>query len=266
MAHIFHVLTIALYAAATAAYLACLFCSSDTIILWGRRILAGGCFAHILSTIHLVSLKRHLPLTEMQESLSFLALLLVVFFLFFERKYRVATLGSFITPLALLMLIVSGGLHGEARELPPILQSNWFWFHTMLAFMSYAAFAIACGVAVIYLLQRHFLKKKNLGPLFRRLPSLETLDEISYRALSAGFPLLTAAIISGAIWSEQAAGSYWTWDPKQTWSFVTWLVYAALLHGRLTAGWRGRRAAILSIIGFIAVLVTFLGVKHGISW
>ena len=266
MTHFFFSLTLSLYAGATAAYLVCLFRTSPGLTRWASRLLAAGCIAHILSTVHLASLGKHLPLTNMQESLSFFSLMTVAVFLFFERKYKVTTLGSFVTPVALLMLIISSALHGEPRQLPPILQSNWFWFHALLAFASYAAFAIAFGVAVMYLIQRHFLKTKHFGALFQKLPSLETLDEISYHSLAFGFPLLTVAIISGAIWSEKAMGSYWVWDPKQTWSLITWLIYAALLHGRLTVGWRGKRAAILSIIGFIVLLITFIGMKHSITW
>jgi ABC-type transport system involved in cytochrome c biogenesis permease subunit len=92
------------------------------------------------------------------------------------------------------------------------------------------------------------------------------MDEISYRCLTVGWPLLTIAIISGSIWSEKAMGNYWIWDRKQTWSLIIWFIYAALLHGRITIGWRGKRAAILSIIGFIVVLFTFLGMKHSIIW
>ena len=100
-----------------------------------------------------------------------------------------------------------------------------------------------------------------MGPLYQKLPSLDVLDEINYRCLSFGFPLLTVAIITGAIWAETAWGTYWSWDPKETWSLITWFIYAALLHGRLTTGWRGRRAAVLSIIGFFVLLFTFLGVN-----
>jgi cytochrome c-type biogenesis protein CcsB len=266
MTHLFFSLTLGLYCCATAAYLACLWRTSPTLSKWASRLLASGCIAHILSTVHLASKASHLPLTNMQESLSFFSLMIVAAFLIFERRYKVTTLGSFVTPLALLMLAVSSALHGEVRQLPPILQSNWFWIHALLAFFSYAAFTIAFGVAVIYLIQRHFLKKKHFGSLFQKLPPLETLDEISYRCFAIGFPLLTVAIISGAIWSEKAMGSYWAWDPKQTWSLITWIIYAALLHGRLTIGWRGRRAAILSIIGFAVLLITFFGMKHSISW
>jgi cytochrome c-type biogenesis protein CcsB len=266
MTHLFFSLTLGFYVCATAAYFACLFRTSARLSQWATRLLATGCIAHILSTVHLASRAKHLPLTNMQESLSFFSLVIIGAFLIFERRYKVTTLGSFVTPVALVMLIGSSAMHGELRQLPPILQSNWFWFHALLAFVSYAAFTIAFGVAVVYLIQRRFLKTKHFGVLFQRLPPLDTLDEISYRCLAVGFPLLTVAIISGAIWSEKAVGSYWVWDPKQTWSLITWLIYAALLHGRLTIGWRGKRAALLSIVGFLVLLITFFGMKHSITW
>ena len=266
MTHLFFYLTLGFYVCATATYFACLFRTSAGLALWASRLLTTGCIAHILSTVHLANKAKHLPLTNLQESLSFFSLMIIGAFLIFERRYKVTTLGSFVTPVALVMLIGSSAMHSELRQLPPILQSNWFWFHALLAFVSYAAFAIAFGVAVIYLIQRHFLKTKHFGVLFQRLPPLDTLDDISYRCLAVGFPLLTIAIISGAIWSEKAVGSYWVWDPKQTWSLITWLIYAALLHGRLTIGWRGKRAAILSIVGFVVLLITFFGMKHSITW
>jgi cytochrome c-type biogenesis protein CcsB len=266
MTHLFFSITLGLYFCATGAYLACLLRTSPVLSQWASRLLAAGFIAHILSTVHLASNAGHLPLTNMQESLSFFSLMIIGAFLIFERRYKVTTLGSFVAPVALIMLSVSSALHGQVRQLPPILQSNWFWIHALLAFISYAAFTIAFGVAVIYLIQRRFLKTRHFGALFQKLPPLETLDEISYRCFVIGFPLLTIAIISGAIWSEKAMGSYWDWDPKQTWSLVTWFIYAALLHGRLTIGWRGKRAAILSIIGFAVLLITFFCMKHSITW
>jgi cytochrome c-type biogenesis protein CcsB len=266
MTHLFFILTAALYGCATAAYLACLVRTSSMLTIWSGRILAAGFIAHLLSTIHLASKMKYLPLTNMQESLSFFSLAIVGGFIFFERRYKVTTLGSFIIPVALMMRIASSSLHAQVHQLHPVLQSNWFWFHALMAFASYACFTIAAGIAVMYLIQRYFLKTKQFGTLFQKLPSLETMDDISYRCLTFGFPLLTVAIISGSIWSEQAMGSYWVWDPKQTWSLIIWLIYAALLHGRITIGWRGKRAAILSIFGFIVVLITFLLMKHSIVW
>jgi cytochrome c-type biogenesis protein CcsB len=267
MSQIFFYATLALYGGSTLAYLLFLFRSTPLLAIWSNRLITTGFIAHLLSTIHRFVLTGQLPITNMHESLSFFSLTIVGLFIYFERRYRVTILGSFVTPLALVMLIVSSALPNEVKHLSPLLQSNWFWVHALVAFISYAAFTITCAASVMYLIQQHFLKKKHFGSLFRKLPSLETLDDISYRCLTIGFPLLTVAIISGAIWSEQSVGSYWNWsDKKQTWSLITWFIYAALLHGRLTTGWRGKKAAILSIIGFFVLLITFICMKHSITW
>lgn len=267
MSRIFFFCTLALYGSATMAYMIYLIRTSPLVALWANRLITTGFIAHLLSTIHLFVLTGHLPITNMHESLSFFSLTIVGAFIFFERSYRLAILGSFVTPLALLAIIASSALPSEIKQLAPILQSNWFWVHAIMAFVSYAAFTITFTTSVMYLIQQYFLKKKHFGALFRKLPPLETMDDISYRCLTIGFPLLTVAIISGAIWSEQAVGNYWNWsDAKQTWSLITWFIYAALLHGRLTTGWRGKRAAILSIAGFLVLLITFIGMKHSISW
>lgn len=262
MSQIFFFITLALYSCATLAYLVYLIRTTQTLATWANRLVLVGFTAHLLSTIHRFSSAGHIPITNMHESLSFFSLAIVGAFIFFERKYRVTILGSFVIPLALMLIIASSAYPTAIRELNPALRSNWLWFHTTMAFIAYAVFTIAFGAAVIYLIQQHFLKKKRLGALFQKLPSLNTLDDINYRCLTVGFPLLTVAIISGAIWAEKAWGTYWSWDPKETWSLVTWFVYAALLHGRLTTGWRGRKAALLSIIGFAILLFTFLGVNY----
>src|SRR5450631_2414974 len=124
MTHLFFSLTLGLYSCATVAYLACLLRTSPTLTTWASRLLATGCIAHILSTVHLANMEKHLPLTNMQESLSFFSLLIIAAFLIFERRYKVTTLGSFVTPVALVMLGISSALHGVTRQLPPILQSN----------------------------------------------------------------------------------------------------------------------------------------------
>lgn len=112
----------------------------------------------------------------------------------------------------------------------------------------------------MYLLQERELKSKRFGFFFSRLPSLESLDQLGSHCLTAGFVFLTLGIISGSIWARQAWGTYWHWDPKETWSLITWFLYAAQIHQRFTAGWRGKRAAVMAIIGFSAVLFTLWGV------
>ncbi|HEX9023134.1 MAG TPA: c-type cytochrome biogenesis protein CcsB [Geobacteraceae bacterium] len=253
--------TLTLYAVATVAYLAFLLKPRPILGRAAHWLVAGGFLIHLAFTIARYVEAGHTPITNLHESLSFFSLTIVGVFIVFERKYHVFILGSFVTPIALLLMLASSQYSAAIPELPPALKSKWLFVHSTLAFLSYATFAVAFGAAIMYLIQERFLKKKRLGPLYQKLPSLDLLDEINYRCLTLGFPLLTVAIITGAIWAETAWGTYWSWDPKETWSLVTWLIYAALLHGRLTTGWRGRRAAYLSIAGFFILLFTFLGVN-----
>lgn len=216
---------------------------------------------HSVSILYRYIAAGHLPITSMHEASSFFAWCIVLIFFFIEYRYKIGIIGSFILPIVFILMLSSSVLPREIRPLSPILQSYWLGIHTFLAFLGNAAFAVACGIGIMYLLQEHYLKTKQLGELFKRLPSLQVLDEINYKLITLGFPLLTLAIITGALWAESAWGSYWRWDPKEVWSLITWFIYALVLHVRLTAGWRGKKAAILSIIGFMAILFTFFGVN-----
>jgi len=253
--------TLGIYAIATVAYLAYLLKPQEKLGRAAYLLISGGFVIHCTFTIVRYFEAGHTPITNLHESLSFFSLAVVGVFIAFERKYRIHILGSFVTPLALLLMLTSSIYPSTIPLLPPALKSRWLFVHSTLAFLSYATFAVAFGAAIMYLIQEHFLKRKRLGALYQKLPALDILDEINYRCLTFGFPLLTVAIITGAIWAETAWGTYWSWDPKETWSLITWFIYAALLHGRLTTGWRGRKAAMLSIIGFFVLLFTFLGVN-----
>ena len=254
-------ITLGLYVCATVAYLVYLAKPRQVLGQAAHWLVLSGFLAHCTFTLLRYFEAGHTPITNLHESLSFFSLAVVGVFIAFESKYHVSILGSFVTPLALMLMIASSIYPSAVPLLPPALKSKWLFVHSTMAFISYAMFAVAFGAAIMYLIQQHFLKKKRLGPLYQKLPSLDVLDEINYRCMSFGFPLLTIAIITGAIWAETAWGTYWSWDPKETWSLITWFIYAALLHGRLTTGWRGRRAAVLSIIGFFVLLFTFLGVN-----
>jgi len=203
----------------------------------------------------------HIPVTNMHEATSFLSWSVLVLFFFHEFKYKLGLLSSFIMPIVFLLMFSSAIFPREIKSLSPVLQSYWFGIHVILAFLGDAAFAMACGIGVMYLIQERNVKSKHLSRLFQKLPSLQTLDEINYHLITLGFPLLTLAMISGVVWANSAWGSYWRWDPKEVWSLITWLIYALVLHLRLTVGWRGKKAAILSIIGFVIVVFAFLGVK-----
>jgi cytochrome c-type biogenesis protein CcsB len=183
-----------------------------------------------------------------------------VFFMLHFR-YRMNLLSSFILPIVFLLMLSSSLMPREIKPLSPVLHSYWLGVHTLFAFLGNAAFALAFCTGSMYLVQEHHVKSKRLGGLFGRLPSLQTLDEINYRLITMGFPLLTLAIISGALWAETAWGRYWNWDPRETWSLITWFIYAIILHARLVSGWRGKRAAILSMAGFMTILIAFFGIK-----
>jgi cytochrome c-type biogenesis protein CcsB len=227
----------------------------------GRMFLLVGGILHGVAFVARYFAAGYTPVTSLFESLSFSAFAIVCVFLGFELRYNLRVLGAFVAPLAFFFSLFAAFLPGEVRTLAPALNSYWLPVHVLLLFFGNAVFAVAFGAAIMYLMMERQLKRKTLGAIFKRMPSLNVLDEINYRCLTIGFPLLTLGIITGSIWAEYAWGSYWSWDPKEVWSLITWFLYAALLHGRLTVGWRGRKAAILAIAGFCAVLFTFLGVN-----
>jgi cytochrome c-type biogenesis protein CcsB len=211
----------------------------------------------------IVELSR-LPITDMSGSLSFFSWCVVGTFLLVQWRRPANAVGILVAPLAAILSVASGD-PGTGTMTPEILQSPWLIVHGALAFCGEAVFASAFAAGVLYLIQERRIKKKRGGGFLAALPSLESLDEINYRCLSIGFPLLTAGIITGSLWASEAWGSYWSWDPKETFSLITWLVYAALLHQRLNMGWRGRRAAIFAIVGFGLVIFTFLGIHFWAS-
>ncbi|MBI4684263.1 MAG: c-type cytochrome biogenesis protein CcsB [Nitrospirae bacterium] len=220
-----------------------------------------GFFLHTVSIIYRYAVAGHIPISNPHEATSFFSWCIVLLFLILEFRDKVGLLGSFIMPIIFILMLSSSMLSREIKPLSPVLQSNWFGIHTLLAFLGNAAFAMAFGVGIMYLVQEHYLKSKHPSGLFQRLPSIQSLDEINYRLITIGFPLFTLAIITGALWAESAWGSYWRWDPREVWSLITWLIYATVLHARLMSGWRGKRAAILSILGFITILIAFFGIK-----
>ena len=253
--------TMILYALATLLYVGCLASQAPCRTIIARNILTAGCLAHFLAVVHRYIAVGHLPITNLHESLSFFSLTITAIYLMIEWRYKVVSLGALVTPFSLMMVVAASMFPAEVRPLNPALNSAWIYSHTLLAFGAYAFFTISAAVALLYIIQSHFLKKKHLGSLFIKLPPLDILDDIGYRCLAFGFPMLTVAIITGAIWASRAWGSYWSWDPKETWSLITWFIYAALLHGRMTTGWRGKNAALLPIIGFAIMLFTFIGVN-----
>jgi len=254
-------LSLTFYFAATIVSVIELFRGSKATSRFLLVFAVAGFALHTATIIVRYAVSGHLPIASLHEASSFFAWCVVVIFFFIEYRYRLDLLGPFTMPIVFVLMLSSSVLPREIKPLSPVLQSYWLGVHTLLAFLGDAAFAMAFGIGIMYLIQEHHLKKKRLDGLFQRLPNLQILDEVNYRLITIGFPLLTLAIITGAMWAESAWGSYWRWDPKEVWSLVTWFIYALVLHVRLTAGWRGRKAAILSIAGFACVIFTFFGVN-----
>jgi cytochrome c-type biogenesis protein CcsB len=204
----------------------------------------------------------HAPLTNLYESLMFFSLTIGLLYLYMEYRYKNRVIGAFAMPLAFLAMAYAGlssGISDRIQPLIPALQSNWLIAHVIACFIGYAAFGIAFGVSIMYFLRQggRFEKAGRL----QRLPSDKVLDELTHQLVMFGFLWLSAGIITGAVWANSAWGRYWGWDPKETWSLITWLIYASLLHFRLMRGWRGKRIAVLSVVGFLAVLFTYFGVN-----
>jgi cytochrome c-type biogenesis protein CcsB len=228
---------------------------------WCNWILIIGLAVHSFAITYRYILTGNIPITSMHESSSFFAWSVMVIYFYIYYRFRFLVLGLFILPMVSILMLSSLILPSEIRPISPILRSYWLAFHTLFAFIGYASFTVAAGTGLMYLIQERHLKSKRPSWICTKLPSVQILDEINYKLIALGFPLHTLAIITGALWAEASLGSYWRWDPKEVWSLITWLIYALILHLRIVRGYRGRKAATLSIVGFLAVLFTYYGVN-----
>jgi len=206
----------------------------------------------------------HAPLSNLYESVVFFSWTIVLIYLLLDLRYHYRVIGAFVMPFALLgMTWAQLGLSSGIEPLVPALQSNWLLYHVVTCFLGYAAFAVACGISIMYLIREADggATSATGTSIVGSFPPAKVLDDLNYRAIMVGFPLLTLGIVTGAAWANYAWGTYWSWDPKETWSLIVWFVYAAFLHARITRGWVGRRAAWLSVIGFAATIFCYLGVN-----
>jgi ABC-type transport system involved in cytochrome c biogenesis permease subunit len=225
----------------------------------------------------------HAPFSNLYESMALFVWAMTVGYLMLEYRYKFKVMGAFVMTIAFLAVVSASLLPYKFKSVEPLnpaLQSKWKWMrsvlsplglenyalgwldlHVFVTFIGYAAFAIAFGLSIMYILKSRGEERGREGALMSKLPDSSTLDEMSYRGIAWGFPFLGAGIVTGAIWANYAWGTYWSWDPKETWSLITWLIYAAYLHARVTKGWRGKRCAYLSIAGFLAVIFLYWGVS-----
>jgi cytochrome c-type biogenesis protein CcsB len=211
----------------------------------------------------------HAPLTNMYESVVFFAWTIVLLYLLIEWKFKTKIIGAFAVPFAFLAMAYasfSTDLSKAINPLVPALQSNWLIAHVVTCFVGYAAFAVAAALGIMYLLKKQS-PETDVTPssLTSRFPAPAVIDDIIHKTLVFGFIWLTGGIITGAIWANSAWGTYWSWDPKETWSLITWFFYAIILHARYTRGWSGTKIAVLAIFGFVSVLFTYYGVNFLLS-
>lgn len=227
----------------------------------------------IIFTLHLIGMvirtieAGYTPLSNTYESLIFFSWAIILVGFLIRFKYKIKIMVGIASILAFLSIGGASLLMSKSdkmiRDLMPALQSWWLEIHVITSFIAYAAFAVAFGSSIIYLLKTHFENKKN--NLAKKLPDLESTDNLSYNLIALGFAFLTLGILTGAVWAKYAWGQYWGWDPKETWALVTWLVYAIYLHTRRLKNWKGIKSNWLSVIGFITVLFTYFGVNYLLS-
>jgi cytochrome c-type biogenesis protein CcsB len=179
------------------------------------------------------------------------------------KRYGLRWLGAVVTLLQVVLLMVAGLLlYVPAGPLMPALHSYWLAIHVLAAILASGAFFVGAVTAALYLVKDRAERRGKVGLYLSRLPSSETLNVVSFRVNAIGFPIWTfAALITGPIWAEYAWGSYWNWDPKEVWAFITWVLYAAYLHARVTAGWKTQVAAVIALVAFSSLMWNFIGIN-----
>ncbi len=254
---------------------------------WLGQLATSMAYVTLLSTsmilITRASESGHAPFSNLYESMVLFVWGTNVGYLAMEYRHKFKVLGAVVMLIEFFAMLSASMLpyrYKSVEPLNPALQNKWHWmmnalaplglqkyaigwldFHVFTTFIGYSAFAISFGVSIIYLVKGRYEARGGRNTLVDAFPDSKVLDELSYRAIAWGFPFLAVGIVSGAIWANYAWGTYWSWDPKETWSLITWLIYAAYLHARVTRGWKGKRAAYLSIAGFLAVIFLYWGVS-----
>jgi len=227
----------------------------------GLYLISSAVLLHFISMAVFTLSARYIPIQNLSQSLSLAAFALGCMFLFVQVKSDLKILGVFASTLLSVIMGIVLIIPEAPAEKNEIFKGFWFYSHILLIFSGEAALALACGTGILYLLQEKGIKTKTPGFFFKRLPSLDFLDDVGYNCLTTGFALLTIGLVTGFIYAKAVWGRFWSWDPKELASVGTWLIYAALLHLRFYSGWRGRKSAIMAIVGFVIIILTFIAVK-----
>ena len=252
--------TLVAYLLSSALYFIYLAAKKEWASKAAYAVMAGGFFVHSICITVRGILAHRLPLTNQYEFATAFAWGITLCFLFFVKRFRFDALGAFVAPVIFLIIGYASMQSREIHNLMPALKSGWLGFHVSMAIIGYGAFGVAFGVAMAFL-----LKDSVHGRIAQTIPDEKTLDLIIYRAVALGFLFLTLCMITGAIWANNAWGSYWNWDPKETWSLITWIIYAVFLHLRIRKGMAGKKAALFAVLGFVCVIFTYIGVNTLLS-
>ena len=247
-----------LYFAAMVLYFVFIAVKKEMISRMAIRIQQVGFVLHTAALVCRGIGAGRLPMTNQYEFATSFAWGICLVSLIFILKFHFPVLGTFASPVMFLIIGYAAMQSKDVHELMPALRSNWLGFHVSTAIVAYGAFGVSFVLALIFLLRERITRG---GFLDRHIPDKEKLDLISYRSIALGLLFLTFTIVTGAIWAERAWGSYWSWDPKETWSLITWIIYAIYLHLRVRKGYEGKAAAIFAAIGFVCVMFTYIGVN-----
>jgi cytochrome c-type biogenesis protein CcsB len=231
-----------------------------------------GLGAQVLGILTRGIAEHRVPWGNMYEFVMAITCAAVIAFLGLSFRFRVYAVGLFLmAPIVLALGLCATVLYTAAGPLVPALHSYWIWIHVTAMTVAIGGYIVAATFTVLYLVADRHARKQATSPdsgfaaVLGRLPGADALDRLSYRTVIFAFPIWTFAVIAGAIWADQAWGRYWGWDPKETWAFITWVVYAGYLHARATAGWRGRKAAYIQLVGFASLLFNLVGVNLWIT-
>ncbi len=254
---LFFKLAIAAYLISTLGYIASLLVKRVLIAKVSTWILFTAFTLHTAFYLTQLILTQALSVKNFPEALSFFAWILCGIYLILQLKTKTRVLGSFISPVAFLLMIGASARIEGPDFMPEALKGGLVTLHVTLSIAGEALFALASCAGAMYLIQNRLIKRKSISGFSRLLPSLKELDNINHICLLWGFPLLTLGVLIGSIWARTVWGSHWQWDPKQIWTLAAWLLYAVLLHQRLALGWKGRRVALFSLLAFVILLVGF---------
>lgn len=253
------IVAVAFYAVAMIYFLIRFFLKKEKTAGAAYLFLLLGLATHGLDLLVIGLRYRHFPATTLSEAFSLVSWLTILFFTWIVRRDSMEAVAVMLLPVAILSLLYNEFFGVSAPAAEPVIRGEWIYIHIPLMVISVAALALTFVLAIIYIIQEHQLKSKHPAFFYYRLPSLEVCEDLASKSLSAGFFLLTLGIITGMILSRSVHGVYFSWDYKEIWSVITWCLYAILIHGRLLAAWRGRRAAYFAIVGFVLMLFSFAG-------